>query len=1143
MLHIHRAERADTLVEALGEVMSAPLPDPFATEVVAVPTRGVERWISQRLSHRLGSVTGDGVCAGVVFPSPSTLALSCVAAVGGGDPDADPWGTDRLQWDVLSVLDQAGAAEDAGLGVVLSFLQRAIVPAEEEAHGTNRRLATAQELAALFAGYAEQRPDMLRSWVQGLDEDGTGQRLPDDLRWQAELWRRARERVLERTGVACPAEVLPEVLQRLRTDPAVVEIPARLSVFGPTRLSAAALDILAALAVHRAVHLWLPHPSPALWDRVQAHLGTAPVPRLRALDTTGQGTTLPLLESLGRDSRELQVRLSTLTATGPHLNEHHPARARSAHLLGRLQEAVASDAIPAPEPLAGEDFSLQLHACHGLPRQVEVLRELLVGLLADDPSLEPRDIVVMCPDVEAAAPLVGAAFGRVTAGEDTAHPGQRIRVRVADRSLFQVNPMLSFLGQLLALADARCSVEEVLGLLALGPVARRFALGTEELGLLEQWLPDAGVRWGLDAEHRARHGMPGIDQNTWRTGLDRLLLGVAMSEDGLPLVGGVLPFDDVASQSAELVGRLAEVLERLSLVLEELHRPQPLARWVEGLVRGLDLLAEVPSSEEWQNRAARRVLAEVLADAGPAAATTDLTLADVRVLLADRLAGRPTRAGFRTGDLTVCSLAPMRSVPHRVVVLLGMDDDAYPRTPVARGDDVLARRPLLGEREVRTEDRQILLDAVHAASERLLVLFTGMNPRTNVAEPPAVPVGELLDTVRGMVSPDDFDRLLVRHPLQPFDERNLTTGAVGAPRTSAARRPFSFDHAWRAAAEAARGERRAPTGVDGLRLPAVDPPEHEVDLEDLVAMLVNPARAFLTQRLHLRLPDEADPPPRHVPIQLDPLAGWAAGDRLLGEWRAGRGDRAVVAARARQTLPFGQLGTDALHRIHADVRAIAGAAPPRSRALGIQARLADGRSVTGTLSDVAAGGVIVTTQYARVSARHRLRPWLQLVVAAASMDQDDGPTPFTALLVGRGRSAGKPQVLRWGPLDALHARQVLSGLVALRDVGLTRVLPAAAESSAAYVVSARWDTRQAVQRRSESAARKAWDQRHSDAADPAMRLVWGQGLDALLRSPRPRGAQPPASMAVAGFASWFAELAHQIWAGPMHVADASGATS
>src|SRR5207244_6316155 len=101
----------------------------------------------------------------------------------------------------------------------------------------------------------------------------------------------------------------------------------------------------------------------------------------------------------------------------------------------------------------------------------------------------------------------------------------------------------------------------------------------------------------------------------------------------------------------------------------------------------------------------------------------ELRLPDVRALMTERLAGQPTRANFRTGTLTICTMTPMRSVPHRVIALLGLDDGVFPRAGAVDGDDVLARRPLTGERDLRSEDRQLMLDAVLSATERLVVTY------------------------------------------------------------------------------------------------------------------------------------------------------------------------------------------------------------------------------------------------------------------------------------------------------------------------------------------------------------------------------------------------------------------------------------
>ena len=489
MLTVHRAERADALAAALADLLTEPLPDPFGSEMVAVPAKGVERWLAQRLSHRLGAGPdgGDGVCAGVEFPSPAALLDAVVATAVGTEPDDDPWQPARLAWPLLEVIDAAaGEPWCAPLGAHLG----GDGPGDVR---RGRRYATARRLAELFAGYAVHRPELLTGWAAGAGAAG-------DLGWQPELWRRLRERV----GGLDPAHRLAAACAALRADPGRAALPARLSVFGPTRLPAAHLAVLVALAEHRDVHLWLPHPSPALWDRV-AELtgGAAVVPRRRA-DPSAAAARHPLLSSLGRDVRELQVRLA---AAAPHAqHRHHPRAEPPPTLLGRLQRRLRDDHPPGrPEPLADGDRSVQVHACHGPHRQVEVLREVIVGLLADDETLQPRDVLVMCPDVETFAPLVSAAFGLSEPGPDR-HPGQRLPVRLADRALRQVNPLLDTVATLLELADTRVTAAQALDLLASAPVRLRFRLDDAELDRLRVLAARAGR--ALGAGRRAPRPLP-----------------------------------------------------------------------------------------------------------------------------------------------------------------------------------------------------------------------------------------------------------------------------------------------------------------------------------------------------------------------------------------------------------------------------------------------------------------------------------------------------------------------------------------------------------------------------------------------------------------------------------------------------------
>jgi len=1024
-LSVHRAERTDVLAEALAVRLAEPLPDPFTTELVVVPAKGVERWLSQRLSHRLGrgARPGDGVCAGVRFVSPRSL----VGLLLDVDND-DPWQPDQLVWPLLEVVD--ASLDQPWCAPVARHLGHGL-PAEEESVRRGRRFAVAQRLARLFASYATQRPRLLEDWSAGLDTDGHDADLDPDLAWQPHLWRGLAARV----EAATPAQRHARTLARLADDPGSFDLPERLSLFGHTRLPVTEVALVAALAQHRDVDVWLPHPSPDLWASLAGIAG--PVPRLE--DLTSDHVGHPLLAALGRDGRELQ---GLLVGAGVDAGESLPAPRRPPTLLGLLQSDLAANRLPTPAELGRrrldpDDRSVQVHACHGPSRQVEVLREVLVGLLADDPGLEPRDIVVMCPDVETFAPLISAAFGLADVVGESGHPAHQLRVRLADRALPPVNPLLALAVRLVELSGSRVTATELVDLLGTAPVRTRFGLSDDDLSRVTRWVTSAGIRWGLDAEHRAPYAMDRFAHNTWRAGLDRILLGVAMSEDDHRRIGTALPLDDVASSDIDLVGRLAELADRLGECLTALREAHDAGAWMRALRAGVRRLGDVPGRDAWQVTQFERELARIEHSAGPGGSS--LGIADVRALFDARLGGRPTRANFRTGTLTVCTMVPMRSVPHRVVCLVGLDDGVVPRAGFVDGDDVLARRPLTGERDLRSEDRQLLLDAILAATETLVVTYTGADEHTGATVPPAVPLGEILDSLDTVTAAPVRSRVLVRHPLASYDPRNLTPGALGVAG------PFSFDRSGLAAAEAARGPRHArPPFLEGA-LPAGRP--DDVNHDELKGFLTAPVRTFLRARLDVSAPLDAEELADAIPIDLGGLEKWDIGDRLLRALLAGQSPEEVFTAELlRGTVPPGTLGQAALREVVTEAGLLfqqsAALRTGVERTVDVDVDLGAGRRLTGTVSGVW-GSRVVSLGYSRLGPRQRLQTWVDLLAVSASRPDEH----WTGHAVGRAKAG--PQRALTGPVDQ-RSTELLRDLVALRDQGLTQPMPAPVKTACAW---------------------------------------------------------------------------------------------
>ena len=1077
-LIVHHAARADVLVDALADLMTEPLADPFAPEVVAVAARGMERWLAQRLARRLGThpdaggTTADGVAANIDMPSPAELTDRVLRGLHGVDRADDPWMPEALIWTILDLLADADTAPRVEPGGRYTFAAR---------------------VARLFASYAAQRPTVLLDWTAGRDTDGADTALPADALWQPRLWRSLTSRLT----VADPATRLVSAADRLGAHPAGAAQPARGSVGGGAPRPTDQLTVLRALADHRDVHLWITHPSPSWWDAIAAVEGRATggvaaraslrAPARRELVPVRPGH--PLLGGLGRDVTDLHRRLAPLTDRD-HLHDDTPgydiprsdtpaSDGAPRTLLAHLQADLRADR-PATRLLRPRaDGSITLHACHGRRRQVEVLREQVLHLLTADPTLELRDIVVMCPDVEAFAPHVRAVFGDIT-GTDAlgaagiepphSHPGRRLSVRLADRGIGATNPWLDVLAEAFDLARDRVPVSRVLELAGALPVRTRFRFDDDDLDTIRTWMAAAGARWGIGRRQRSAFGLADIAQGTVTTAMDRVALGVVADEQDEQWLGLALPLDEVGGSDIGLVGRWTEFLDRLAAVVRDLSGEYDGPGWADRLGRTLDLLTDADFAHRSDAAIARSMVAAAF---GPGTGAM-LTAADARALFAERLAARPTRSNFRTGELTVCTLVPMRSVPHRVIVLLGLDDEVYPRVGAIDGDDVLRAQPRVGERDPRSEDRQLLLDSIGSAIDTLMIIHTGSDPITGSRRPPAVPVGALLDVLEDMVGPAVMEDIVVRHPLQPFDRRNFDADA-----------PDSHDAAALAGALAA--EEVAPVGDRYARFVLAPRTEETIGVGELMRFAAHPVAEFLAARLGVR-PSEVEPDRSdELTSDLGPLDGWKIGDRIVGSLLTGREIENVRAAEWRRGLlpPF-EFGRRALERAaeHAVPLAAAAAAdrPGEAMVADIDVDLGDGRRLIGAVGGIH-DGVIARASFSRLGVKQRMQGWIELLAVLA-----DGRTPARgAAIIGRAIRGRRP-VARAALLPPEDPIAVLRDLVDIFDVGMAQPLPVSPEASEIYA------------RRRESgdtpdeafdAAERRWSDRFGGSNDEAVRYCFG----------------------------------------------------
>jgi exodeoxyribonuclease V gamma subunit len=563
-------------------------------------------------------------------------------------------------------------------------------------------------------------------------------------------------------------------------------------------------------------------------------------------------------------------------------------------------------------------------------------------------------------------------------------------------------------------------------------VARRFGFTSSDQEVLRQWTVESGARWGLSHRERQRFGLPHVTQNTFTRARDRLLLGVTADESEVTWLGDALPLDGIDSGDVDLAGRFAEYLDRLDAALARLSGPQSPQGWRQALHEALDDLTAGADADAWQRPHAARRVTEALTGAGE----REVTLADLRDVLAGVLAPRPTRANFRTGDLTVATLVPMRFVPHRVVAVIGLDDGCFPRVGHLTGDDILGVDPCVGERDPRSEDRQLLLDALMSAIDRLVLCYTGADPVTGKTCPPVAPLADIIDTLTATV---EVGATVIHHqPLQPHDPANFE-----APQ------PFSYDrHNYAAAMEMTHGTRPRPPFVPGPLPPLA---VSEVSLEDLIAFVVHPARAFLRQRLEVSLWQAHDNLKDALPLSLDGLQKWSIGNRLLARMLTDPdGDAAArftAAEQRRGTLPPGPSGAAIMAEIDAGAAALArvaapavGAEQPQTRQISLDLGAV---RLTGTVSGVY-GDRLLSASYSTLKPNDRLASWVRLLALASS-----GYSVSKAVTVGR-KGGNLATVGRAAVTVPSDPADVLAQLLALRSVGLRYPMPMATETSFAY---------------------------------------------------------------------------------------------
>ncbi|MFS8063424.1 MAG: exodeoxyribonuclease V subunit gamma [Luteimonas sp.] len=867
---LYHSNALDVLAGVLAERLRAPLPgdDWLRPELVLVPQFSMRRWLQQFIAQR------TGICANVRFLTPGEFVDAALAANLGAVDAGERLRPDTLRWSLLRLLREEPPA--AWRGFVAGD---AAAGGHAIGDGARKVWSLACALADTFEKYQVWRRDLLLRWEAGADADDP----------QAQLWR------LVATGRAHRARRIGDYLLRFGAQAAQVPtgLPPRLSVFACQNVSPDVLQVIASQARAGLQEFYLHTPSRAYWgdlgrwacDYAPADDGAA----FAGLAVAGMSATgNPLLAAWGQAERDFIATLGSGEAV--HARYETPAFAEPQHstLLGRLQSDVLENRSP-EESLRGDpawprgpvdraDPSLQFHACHTRLREVQVLHDQLRALLeADAPSggerLQPREIAVLAPDIDAYAPHIEAVFGGALGS------ARELPYTIADTSPLASEAMADALARLLDLPLRAPTLPEVLDLIAVPAVATRFGIDDAMRGHLQAWLQAAGARQGFDGDY---------DGNAYTFGfaLERLLLGFASGSDDD--IAGVAPWPELEGQSAAALDAFLQVIAPLRAAARDLSGPHPPQAWAARLERLLLALFGEEPPDPRDARTLARLRQAVMAfaqGASEAGFNAPVEHAIVRDQLLADLRSSDARAPFLSGGICFGRMVPMRLIPFRVICLLGMDDGAFPgndaRDPLNRITQALATRERrVGDPARRDADRYLFLQLFASAAQTFYLSWQGFDARDGSAREPASVVAELLDVAARYhaCTPDDARAALVlRHALQPFSPAAF--GAAHVDEAQGDPRRFSFDARWRIAQSTAIGAAPvfAPSPLAGMihgdDEHGDDAPAASVDLNALRRALAKPQALYLREGLGLRLPVDEPPLDGHEPFGVPDALG------------------------------------------------------------------------------------------------------------------------------------------------------------------------------------------------------------------------------------------------------------------------------
>ncbi len=1014
MLHFYHSNHIEVLaVELANKIKQDPLADPFAKEYVIVQSKGMERWLSMNLALKLG------ISANIEYPFPDSMLWKLMYWSVENLPEQSYYKREVILWSFMQILSNNPQFQD-----INHYLQ-------DDKTG-NKHFQLAWRLANLYDQYVVYRPHWIQDWENDLQPRilAADQTTNHQAVWQAQLWRVLNQYYGHNQH---KAKLRSEFFKKLQQTPDLQQkLPKRISIFGIAALPPFYIEVFTKLSQWTEVYFFLFNPCQEYWGDIVSNSEIAhhsiedgkPVAPETLYFEKGN-SLLASMGKLGRDFSKLLLELSDETAQTHQkfveITESNLLTAIQADILYLRERGEDVSTMTIGE----KDKSLQIHICHSPMREVEVLYDQLLHLF-DQQQLLPKDIVVMMPNVEKYVPFIEAVFGTVI------DANSKIPFSITDRSLRSESVLIDAFFAILELCQSRFGVNDVLAILDHAAIQRQFGLTTADLNLIRHWVIETHVHWGIDANNRAAMGLPAYKDNTWREGLRRMLLGYVLPAQNEKLFFGLLPYDDIEGSDGVILGQFIHFMESLFTTVETLETARTLIEWRKFI---FDLIEKFIFSDEetlTQLQQIRTVLDRLVNVDGSgesqlAGFDQPVNFSVIFAYLKQYLDAEPSPLHFLTGSVTFCALLPMRSIPFKVVCLLGMNNNDYPRSNQPLSFDLIHHYPMRGDRSRRTNDRYLFLEALLSARQYFYISYIGHNINDNSELPPSVLVSELLDYVKKGFKhqkTDILEQIITHHPLQAFSPKYFNDGQD---------KLFSYSNEYCTASYSMFGERKQYRPF--IKTPLQLTIETSIlDIKQLIDFFIHPTRFLLKNGLGIRLSQAEGFIEQTEPFELDALTHYTLGNLLVEKGFLQHDLTAFKPIiRATGQLPYGTVGELAYTQLQVEVENFINSMQQYSgqhkfNAVSLTVSLPNKVQLIGNLNNIWQNQQL-QYRFSKLKAKDFIQFWLQHLLLNAAQQEN---LPECSVLVGIDKCFHAAPVA--------DSREILTKLVELYRQGLEQAL-------------------------------------------------------------------------------------------------------